>query len=96
MYCKNHTIEKKNWKKINANLFYSLQSELVRVEKERLEIEKKRLKIENDRLDIEKEKLAELRNITGILKQLRTPASNSFNSMQVDSQDYSYVYASLS
>jgi hypothetical protein len=31
--------------------------------------------------DIEKERLAELRNITGILKELRTPASKSFNSM---------------
>lgn len=83
-------------KKINADLFCSLQSELLRVEKERLEIEKKRLKIDNDRLDIEKERLAELRNIIGVLKELRTPASKSSNSTQMDSQDYSDVYASLS
>ena len=31
--------------------------------------------------DIKKERLAELRNITEILKELRTPASKSFNSM---------------
>lgn len=92
MYCKNHTIERKKLE--NKFIFYSLQSELLRVEKERLEIEKKRLKIENDRLDIEKGKLVELRNITGVLKEIRTPASKSVDSM--DSQDYSYMYASLS
>ena len=37
-------------KQINADLFYTLHSELLRVEKERLEIEKKRrFKIEYDR-----------------------------------------------